>query len=191
MEKFNLPIKVFKTQKDWEKWLVKNHTKPEGVWLKFYKKASGIKSLNYAEALNVALMFGWIDGQARGLDEKAYLQRFTQRRSKSPWSKINIDHIARLTKAGRMKSAGLAAVEQAKANGQWANAYHGQSKMVMPKHFLKKLAKNKKGLEFYETLNRTNKYAIYYRLNDAKKPETRERRMKAFIEMLSKHEKFY
>ncbi|MEJ0021687.1 MAG: bacteriocin-protection protein, YdeI/OmpD-associated family [Candidatus Doudnabacteria bacterium] len=114
MLKFDLPVKAFKTQKDWEKWLAKNHSKPDGIWLRFYKKASGVKTIVYAEALDAALCYGWIDGQSNRYDEKSYVQRFTPRRKRSVWSKTNIAHTARLKKLGRMKPAGLAAIAEAK-----------------------------------------------------------------------------
>jgi uncharacterized protein YdeI (YjbR/CyaY-like superfamily) len=189
--KFDLPIKSFKTQKEWEKWLAKNYANPKGIWLRFYKKASGVKTVVYAQALDVALMYGWIDGQTNKYDEKSYLQRFTPRRARSRWSSRNVEHITRLKKAGLMKPSGLAAIEEAKKNGQWDHAYHSSSKATLPKDFLQRLAKNKKAKDFFDTLNQSNIYAIYYRLNDAKKPETRERRMLQILDMMKKGQKFY
>jgi len=191
MNKFDLPIRAFKTDKEFEKYLAKHYADEQGIWIRLYKKASGVKSINYAEALDVALCYGWIDGQVQRYDEKSYLQRFTPRRSRSPWSQRNIEHIARLTKAGRMKPPGLAAVAEAKKNGRWASAYSSASNAQVPDDFLKALDENKKAKEFYKTLNKTNLYAIYYRVNDAKKPETRAKRIETIIKMLSKHQKFH
>ncbi len=191
MLKFDLPVKAFKTQKDWEKWLAKNHSKPDGIWLRFYKKASGVKTIVYAEALDAALCYGWIDGQSNRYDEKSYVQRFTPRRKRSVWSKTNIAHTARLKKLGRMKPAGLAAIAEAKKNGRWANAYHPQSRATLPEDFLEALGKKKKAKKFFESLNKVNKYAIYYRLNATQKPETREKKIKNIIVMLKNGQKFH
>jgi uncharacterized protein YdeI (YjbR/CyaY-like superfamily) len=186
----DLPIRSFKNAKDWQTWLEKNHTKPDGIWLKFYKKSSGIKSIYYPEALEVALCYGWIDAQAKGLDDKAYLQRFTPRRSKSVWSKVNTLKAERLIKEGRMKPAGLAAIKAAKADGRWEKAYHSSSTAETPKDFMDALGKNKKAKLFFESLSKVHKYAIYYRLNEAKRPETRAKRMKHFLDLMKRQEKF-
>lgn len=191
MPKFDLAIKAFKTQKNWEKWLAKNHSKPAGIWLRFYKKASGVKTVSYDEALDVALMYGWIDGQVNKYDGKSYVQRFTPRRKRSVWSKRNIAHIRRLNKLGRMKPPGLAAIAVAKKNGQWAQAYHSQSKAALPKDFLAEVHKNKKSKAYFETMSKGNIYTIYYWLNSAKRPETRARRMKLFLDMMKKGQKFH
>lgn len=190
-KKNDQPILFFKTQEEWEKWLSKNHDKADGVWLQFYKKASGVESLTYDPALEEALCYGWIDGQVKRFDEKSYLQRFTPRRAKSNWSKINTGHIERLTKLGKMKPSGLAEVEKAKADGRWDRAYASPSNTKVPDDFIREIKKNKKAYEFFQTLNKTNKFAIAYQLQDAKKPETRERRMKKFIEMCEREEKLY
>lgn len=184
-------IKSFKTSDEWEKWLDENHTSANGIWLRFFKKASGIKAINYTEALDEALCYGWIDGQAKSYDEQSYLQRFTPRRSKSIWSKRNIEHIARLEKAGKMKPSGWKEVEAAKADGRWDNAYDPPSEMKIPDDFMEELSKNKQALAFFESLNKTNKYAVAWRLQTAKKPETREKRMKIILEMMAKGEKFH
>lgn len=182
----NAPIVSFTSAQKWEAWLKKNHAKPEGIWLRFFKKGSGKKTVLYAEALDSALCYGWIDSQLKKYDEASYLQKFTPRRSKSVWSKLNIQHVERLTKAGKMKPAGLQKVEEAKKDGRWEKAYDSAGKMTMPADFLEKLAKNKKALAFFETLNRANSYAIAWRLQTAKKPETREKRMKTILAMLTK-----
>jgi uncharacterized protein YdeI (YjbR/CyaY-like superfamily) len=161
------------------------------VWLRFYKKGSGITSLNYAQALDEALCYGWIDGQSKTSDEKSYLQKFTQRRARSIWSKRNIEHIARLTEEGKMKPSGLKAAEAAKADGRWDMAYDSPGNMSIPEDFLLELSRDKKAFAFFETLNKANTYAISWRLQTAKKPETREKRMKIILGMLSRGEKFH
>jgi uncharacterized protein YdeI (YjbR/CyaY-like superfamily) len=186
-----LPILSFDTQQEWRKWLEKNHASSDGIWLKFAKKGSDNISITYAQALDEALCYGWIDSQAKSHDEKSYLQRFGPRRTKSVWSKINTGHIDRLMKAGKMKPAGIKVVEEAKADGRWSAAYHPPSTMTVPEDFLKELAKNKKAQAFFETLNKTNRYAIAWRIQTAKKPETRTKRITTIIEMLEKGEKFH
>lgn len=190
-EKDNLSILFFKTPKEWEKWLNKNHSAEKGAWLRFYKKASGVPSLNHPMALEVALCYGWIDGVANKYDEESYLQRFTPRRPKSIWSKKNIENVTRLIATRKMKPAGLKEIEAAKADGRWEAAYDSPANMEVPKDFLKELAKNPKAKEFFQTLNKTNTFSITWRLQTAKKPETREKRMKTIIEMLSKGQKFH
>src|SRR5271155_4098650 len=187
----DLKIISFKTPTAFEKWLAKNHTKSNGIWLRMFKKDSGKKSVNWQEAVVEALCYGWIDGQAKPYDAESWIQRFTPRREKSTWSKRNTDHIERLTASGRMKPAGLAQADKAKADGRWAKAYDSPANMQVPDDFLKALAKNKTAKAFFESLNKTNKYAIAWRLQTAKKPETREKRMRSILEMLSKKEKFH
>lgn len=186
------PVLAFKTPKLFEAWIKKQ--KPgstAGLWVRFYKKDSGVKGMVYAEALDVALCYGWIDATARKLDELSYIHRFCPRRKRSLWSKRNIDHVARLTKAGKMRPAGLAQVEAAKADGRWERAYHGAKDSVMPADFLKRLAKDKKALAFFKTLNASNTYAIRYRLHTAVKPETREKRLVAILAMMKEGKKFH
>jgi uncharacterized protein YdeI (YjbR/CyaY-like superfamily) len=191
MLKSELPVISFKSQKAWATWLAKNHSKSNGVWIHCYKKNSGIRSITRIEALDEALCYGWIDGQAKGVDEKSWLQKFTPRRSKSIWSKINIENIQRLTDAGKMKPSGLKEVELAKQDGRWEKAYDSPSSSQVPEDFLKKLSANKKAKEFFETLNRSNVYAITWRLQTAKKEETREKRMNLILEMLAAGKKFH
>ncbi len=179
------------TPREWEEWLEKNHQDTAAVWIKFYKKATGKKSISYAEALDGALCFGWIDGVVNKFDEESYLQRFTPRTKKSNWSKINTKHIERLIKLGKMQPAGMREVEAAKKDGRWDSAYESPATITIPEDFLKEIAKNKKAKEFFASLNRTNFYAIAYRLQIAKKPETLERRKKQILEMLEKGEKFH
>lgn len=189
--KDNRPILTFTSQAEWRAWLEENHDKSDGIWLRFYKKGTGKQTLNHPLALEEALCYGWIDAVSNKYDEESYLQRFTPRRPKSLWSKINREHIARLTKLGKMMPSGIAEVERAKADGRWDAAYDSPANTTIPEDFLKRLAKDKKAEQFFKTLNKTNLYAIAWRLQTAKKPETREKRMKIILEMLSKGEKFH
>lgn len=184
-------ILYFKTTREFEKWLGKNHSTHNGMWLRFFKKDSGVKAVTYEEAVCEALCYGWIDGQTNKYDEQSWLQKFTPRRPKSVWAERNKDRIKRLLKEGKMKPAGLAEVDNAKADGRWDKAYLPPSKMKIPDDFLKAVAKNKKAKAFFETLNKTNTFAIAWRLHTAKKEETRQRRMKNIIGMLAKGEKFH
>lgn len=184
-------ILSFSTQADFEAWLSLHHSKENGIWLKFYKKDSSIASIRYAEALDVALCFGWIDGQAKGVDEQCYLQKFTPRRAKSMWSKRNVEHVARLIVAGKMQPSGLAQIQAAKADGRFDQAYDSPSAMQIPADFLEELNKNANAKTFFQTLNKTNLYAIAWRLQTAKREETRQKRIKEIIEKLSKQELFH
>lgn len=175
----------------WRQWLADHHADTDGVWLRLYKKASGVASVTYAEALDSALCYGWIDGLVRSLDELSYVQKFTPRRKRSIWSKRNTEHIARLTEAGLMTPAGIAEVERAKADGRWDAAYDMPSEMVVPKDFLAELHKHPKAEKFFETLNKTNRYAIVWQLQTAKTEATRLRRQAKFIAMLEAGEKLY
>ena len=191
MTKLNtIPTIEFQTAEAFETWLEKNHDNSNGFWLKIFKKNSGIKTISYAEALDVALCYGWIDGQKQAFDEQAWLQKFCARAPKSIWSKINIGHVDRLINEGRMKPAGLDAVEKAKTNGNWEKAYDSSSTMTIPEDFLKELSKNKAAEAFFMGLNKSNLFSIGFRLQTAKKQETRDKRMKEIIEMLAKGEKF-
>ncbi len=172
-----------------ERWWEKNHGKSNGIWIKFYKKSSGIKTVTYPEAVDLALCFGWIDSQLKSLDEKAYLQKFTPRRSKSVWSKINTAKIEKLIAEKKMRPAGLKVVEEAKQDGRWANAYHSPSTAKMPRDFLLALNKNKKAKQFFKTLKKANTYAIFFRIQSAKKSETRKNRIKDLVKMLAKSQK--
>lgn len=182
---------TFKSSLDFRDWLEKNHADTNGIWLRIFKKDAGKTSVTYAEALDQALCFGWIDGQKQPDDESSWLQKFTPRRAKSGWSKLNTQHAERLIKSGQMTPAGLKAVEAAKADGRWHTAYDSPRNAAPPEDFLKLLGKDKKAKAFFATLNKSNVYAIVYRLQTAKKPETRERRMKMILEMLARGEKFH
>lgn len=181
----------FKTPREFERWLAKNHNISPGIWLRFFKKKSGDKTITYDQALDEALCYGWIDGQLKKYDDKSWIRKFTPRSSKSMWSKRNTDHIERLAALGKMKPPGLAEVEKAKADGRWIRAYDSPGKMRMPADFMKELSKNRSAKTFFETLNRVNKYSIAWRLQNAKKTETREKRKKLILEMLSKGQKFH
>jgi uncharacterized protein YdeI (YjbR/CyaY-like superfamily) len=187
----DLKIVSFKSAHEWERWLAKNHAASQGIWLKIYKKDSQTLSVNYPDALDGALCYGWIDGQKAAFDDKAWLQKIGPRRLKSVWSRINVGHAERLIKAGRMKPAGLEKIESAKKDGRWSKAYHPQSTATLPVDFLREVNKNGKAKVFLKTLNRVNVYAIIYRLQTAKKPETRQKRISQFVEMLSKGEKLH
>jgi uncharacterized protein YdeI (YjbR/CyaY-like superfamily) len=181
----------FKTSADFRHWLEKNHTESDGIWLRIFKKDSHEKSLTYAEALDQALCYGWIDGQKKTLDKLSWLQKFTPRRPKSGWSKINTQHVDRLIKAGAMTPAGMEAVEAAKGDGRWETAYASSRNATPPEDFLKELSKNDKAAAFFKTLNKANVYAIVYRLETAKKPETREKRMKTILAMMEQGKAFH
>lgn len=181
----------FKTANEFRGWLARNHADSEGIWLRFFKKHSGHPSLTYAEALDQALCYGWIDGRVDPCDEKSWLRKFTPRRPNSGWSRRNTQHAERLISAGAMTRAGLEEVEAAKADGRWQRAYDSPRNAAPPEDFLAELEKNKKAKAFFETLNKANVYSIVYRIQTAKKPETRRKRMKAILEMLVRGEKFH
>ncbi|HET9912044.1 MAG TPA: YdeI/OmpD-associated family protein [Anaerolineales bacterium] len=186
-----LPTLPFESKKKWTDWLARQHDKSAGVWLKLAKKDSGIPSVTYEEALDVALCYGWIDGQKKGFDDKYWLQKFTPRGPKSIWSKINTEKAERLIAGGEMKPAGLKAVEAAKQDGRWEAAYSSQKNISIPEDFQAALDKNKKAKAFFATLNSANRYAILFRITTAKQPETRARRIQQFVEMLERGDKLY
>lgn len=183
-----LPTLPFESKKKFADWLAKNHDKSAGLWLKIAKKATGISTVTYAEALDVALCYGWIDGQKGSFDEQYFLQKFTPRRPKSIWSKINVEKVAGLIASGEMKPAGLKAVEAAKQDGRWDVAYSSQKNIVVPPDFQSALEKNKKAKAFFETLTGSRRYSFLFRIETAKKAETREKRIRQFVEMLAKGE---
>ena len=187
----DLPILTFISIEEFTSWLAKHHKEPSGIWMRLFKIKSGVPTITYAEALDIALCYGWIDGQKKAYDAESWLQKFTPRRHKSIWSKRNQEHVERLGKLGMMRAAGIEEVETAKADGRWEQAYESPGNMTVPADFLNELAKNKKAKVFFKTLNKTNIYSIVWRLQTAKKPETRNKRMKAILEMLKKGEKFH
>lgn len=187
----DLPIRLFASPAEMESWLEDHHADSAGLWLKIAKKDSGLASVTYAEALELALCFGWIDSQKHGLDERHFLQRFTPRRPRGKWSRINREKAEALIAAGTMRPAGLAEVEAAKADGRWDAAYAGQRTAKVPTDLQRELGRNKAARDFFATLDSANRYAILYRLEDAKKPETRERRLRKFVGMLERGEKVH
>ena len=184
-------ILSFRSSSEFRKWLAANHHDSDGIWLRIFKKDSGEASVTYAEALDEALCFGWIDGQKQKHDDQAWLQKFTRRRAKSGWSKINTGHAERLIRAGRMRAPGQAEVDAAKRDGRWKAAYDSPSNATIPEDFLAAVSKDKKAKAFFESLNKANRYAIAYRLQTAKKPETRQRRMDMILGMLARGEAFH
>lgn len=186
-----LPTISFASQQEWEQWLAGHHADAAGVWLKIARRESGIASVSYAEALDSALCYGWIDGQKAAFDEQYWLQKFTPRRAKSGWSKVNCEKASALIDAGRMQPAGLRQVELAQADGRWERAYDSQSKIGIPADFQSELDNNEQARAFFNTLDSANRYAILYRIQTAKKPETRSVRIHKFIDMLAKHEKIH
>lgn len=186
-----LEVKTFLKVTDWHNWLEKNHGTSSGVFVQFFKKNSPTQGISYDEALDEALCYGWIDSQVKRFDEISYLQKFSPRKNKSIWSKINTQRIERLIKERRMKPAGMEQVAKAKEDGRWESAYHPPSSMHVPNDFLSELSQNKKAHAFFQTLNKTNTYAILWRIETAKKPETRKQRIQKIISMLSKKETFH
>jgi uncharacterized protein YdeI (YjbR/CyaY-like superfamily) len=181
----------FEDEAAWEAWLSEHHAGSDGVWLRFAKKGTGIPSLRYAGALDVALCFGWIDGQSRAIDEQWYCQRFTPRRKRSLWSKRNREKVAALIEAGRMRPAGLAEIERAKADGRWDAAYDSPSKATVPDDLRAALGASPAAAEAFAALNAQNRYAILHRVQTAKKPETRARRIARFVDMLERGERIH
>jgi uncharacterized protein YdeI (YjbR/CyaY-like superfamily) len=189
--KLDLPVIPFESREAWETWLEEHHATSGGLWVKFAKKNSGIESVSHAEALDVALCYSWIDGQAAKFDERYWLQRFTPRMARSKWSKVNREKVKQLMEKGEMKPAGLHEVERAMADGRWDAAYEAQSKATVPDDLRRELEKNELAREFFATLDSRNRYAILYRIHDAKKPETRARRIEKYVAMLSEHKTIY
>ncbi|HET7060098.1 MAG TPA: YdeI/OmpD-associated family protein [Candidatus Saccharimonadales bacterium] len=187
----NYEIVEFHGQPAFREWLMVHGTDTDGIWLKIYKKASSVASITYAEALDEALCFGWIDGQKKSYDELSFLQKFTPRRPRSMWSKRNIEHINRLKEAGQIMPGGLLEVEKAQADGRWQAAYDAATDMQAPDYFSKELSKHPKAESFYATLNKANTYAIAWRLQTAKTEATRLRRMEKIIAMLGAGKKLH
>ena len=189
--KEDYPLKEFPTARSFELWLSREHATADGIRIKIAKKASGIPSVNYAEALEIALCFGWIDGQSKSIDEQWYWQRFTPRRTRSIWSKRNRDIVARLVGDGRMRPAGQAEIDRAKADGRWEAAYDSPANAAVPPDLAAALNKSPQAKKFFGSLDSRNRYAILHRLMTAKKPETRAKRLALFVEMLTEGRKLY
>ncbi len=187
MVRDDLPVLEFSTPEALEAWLDKHHAAAAGFWLKIAKKTSGHATISYAQALEVALCHGWIDGQKGRLDDDFWLQRFTPRKARGPWSKINREKAEALIASDRMRPAGLREVEQARADGRWDKAYAGQRTITVPPDLEQELARNDPAREFFETLSSVNRYAILYRIQDAKRPQTRARRIAKYVTMLTEH----
>ena len=185
------PIVQFADQAEFVAWLAENHTDHPGIWMKISKRRADVATVSYPDAVDAALAFGWIDGQKRASDGEYYLQGFTQRRPRSVWSKRNVERVAELIAEGAMQPSGLAQVEAAKADGRWERAYSGSPGARPSPEFLAALEKNPRALAFYETLNAVNRYALYFRIQTAKREATRARRIEAFVEMLARGETFH
>jgi uncharacterized protein YdeI (YjbR/CyaY-like superfamily) len=183
--------KLFKSKQDWAAWLDKNHRKSAGLWVRLAKKDSGLRSVSYKEALEVALCYGWIDGQKRPENEQTWLQRFVPRSSRSIWSKINREKVLALIASGEMQGAGLEAIENAKKNGRWDAAYDSPSGATVPADFQKALDANRQAAAFFKTLDRANRYAVLWRIQTVKRAETRARKIEQFIAMLERKEKIH
>jgi uncharacterized protein YdeI (YjbR/CyaY-like superfamily) len=187
----DLPKIRFPSPVEWEQWLEDNHGVSAGVWIEIAKKNAGIASVRYPEVLENALCFGWIDGRREALDERYFLQRFTPRRPRSRWSRINREKAERLIADGRMRPAGLAEIERAKGDGRWDAAYEGQRSITVPTDLQRELDARPQAKAFFAELSSQNRYAILYRLQDAKRPETRARRLAKFVAMLEAGERIY
>ena len=187
----DVPIRAFKDAAAWDAWLAKNQNTADGVWMRIAKKASGTKSITYPEAVGIALCHGWIDGLKRPESDTAWLQRFTPRRQRSFWSQINREKALALIESGHMKPAGLAEIERAQRDGRWDAAYASPKSATMSADFKNELDRHPKAKAFFKTLSKTNSYAILWRIQTAVKPETRERRIRDFIERLEKGETFH
>jgi uncharacterized protein YdeI (YjbR/CyaY-like superfamily) len=186
-----LPVRLFKSKKDWAEWLGKNHGKSTGLWLRLAKKESRLRSVSYKEALEAALCHGWIDGQKRPESEESWLQKFMARSAKSIWSRINREKALALIASGEMQSAGLEAIENAKKNGRWDAAYDSPRGATVPSDFQAALDANPRAAAFFKTLDRANRYAVLWRIQTVKKAETRGRKIQQFIEMLEREEKIH
>lgn len=184
-----LAVKPFRSAREWESWLERNHDKAPGLWVKLAKKGSGIPTVTYEEAVEVALCYGWIDGLVKGVDSDYYVQRFTPRRAKSKWSKINRTKATALIDAGRMKPAGLAQVEAAKADGRWAAAYDSPGTIAVPDDLQAALDAHPAAKDFFAQLDSQNRYYVLYGIHDAKRPETRARRIANFVAKLNSGQK--
>jgi uncharacterized protein YdeI (YjbR/CyaY-like superfamily) len=182
---------IFRDQKEWASWLDEHHKVSPGVWLRIGKKGSGLQSLTYTDAVEIALCYGWIDGPKRAYDGVSWIQRFTPRGPNSVWSRINRNKAEELIRSGRMRPAGLDAIDRAQQNGRWETAYDSPSRSAVPRDFQAALNGNRKARSFFASLDRANRYAILWRIQTAKRPETRARKIQEFIRMLERREKIH
>jgi uncharacterized protein YdeI (YjbR/CyaY-like superfamily) len=189
--KDDLPILQLPDARAWERWLEANHATEPGAWLKTAKRSAGVTTVTHPEALELAICFGWIDGQRVPHDETFFLQRFTPRKKRSKWSQVNRDKAERLIASNKMRPAGLEQVQAAKADGRWEAAYAPQSRATVPADFQEALDRNPEAKAFFATLRGQNRFAFLYRIQDAKRPETRQKRIAKFVAMLNDHETFY
>ena len=185
------PARLFKCKEDWASWLESNHRKSAGLWLRIAKKGSTLRSVTYKEAVEVALCYGWVDGQKRPENEKVWLQRFVPRSARSLWSKINREKALALIATGEMKTAGLEAIENAKQTGRWDAAYDSPSKAAVPSDLQSALDASPSAKAFFNTLDSANRYAVLWRIQTVKKAETRARKIAHFIQMLERKEKIH
>jgi len=185
------PVMAFESTEAWDAWLSAHHADSPGLWLKIAKKGSAGQSISYSDALDVALCYGWIDGQKGRHDDDYWLQRFTRRKPGSNWSKINTERAAALIASSRMRPAGLREIEQAQADGRWERAYQSQSRITVPEDLARALEANPRARQFFATLDATNRYAVLYRITGAKRPETRAKRIDTFVAMLGEHKKIH
>ncbi|MGA9981092.1 MAG: YdeI/OmpD-associated family protein [Candidatus Sulfotelmatobacter sp.] len=185
------PVRLFANRAAWDAWLEKNHRKREGLWLRLAKKGSGMQSVTHGEALELALAYGWIDGQKRPESELAWLQRFVPRGARSIWSKINREKALALIANGQMKAAGMEAVERAKECGRWESAYDSPKRAAVPADFLAALDGSPRAREFFQVLDSANRYAVLFRIQTVKKAETRARKIAEFVEMLERGERIH
>ena len=188
MPRDDLPVLAFGSRQAWEDWLAEHHQTSRGVWLKIAKKGAAAVTVSYAEALEGALCHGWIDGQKDRLDDQYWLQRFTPRKPRGRWSKINREKAERLIAEGRMRPAGLSEVEAARADGRWEAAYEGQAAITVPPDLARELDLNPEAKAFFATLSSVNRYAILYRIQDAKRPQTRAARIAKYVAMLNEQQ---
>lgn len=186
-----LPVHHFERQQDWSAWLGENHATSAGVWLQLARKRANVSSISYEEAIEIALCFGWIDGQKKSHSEQFWLQKFTRRSDQSIWSKINRDKALALIESGAMTPAGHAAIERAKVDGRWDAAYDSASKATVPDDFRAALESSPRAMAFFETLDSRNRYAVLFRIQTVKKAETRARKISQFVLMLARHEKVH
>jgi len=186
-----LPVLAFESQEKWAEWLSLNFRLDSGIWLRIYKKGSNVPSVNYDQALDEALCYGWIDGQKKKFDDLSFIQKFTPRRAKSMWSKRNIEHISRLESLGKIQSPGWAAINEAKEDGRWAKAYDSPSQMTIPEDFIDLLSTNPEAKEFFESLNKTNRYSIAWRLQTSKTAKARSKMMDKILTMMAEKKKFH